>query len=319
MSVAISLTPAHACPLHSDGRDWPLTNCYVDVWVELLWNWGRDPADIFAFCVAQAFEGDHFTFFKPPSADLEALHGVRIEELPLWDDLERHLLVATGRGRAVLLEVDGYYLPDTQTTSYRTEHVKTTIAVLDLSPERGWCQYVHNSGVHLIDGEDYRAVFQPPRHNGLPMFAYAEMVWRTPARARSRPGELPLSQLRAHLGRRPEIDPIAGFLAAFPTLIDRMIDQGPAGFHGLAFNTFRQLGSAHGYLGDFLRWLDAREHLGLGPAADACEALSTATKVLQLRTARMAARRRLDLCEDSFDALAAAHARLHQTLNARLG
>mgnify|MGYP003344902537 CR=1 FL=1 len=40
------------------------------------------------FTLRQDFEGDQFTFFKPKAADLEALYGLEILELALYEDLE---------------------------------------------------------------------------------------------------------------------------------------------------------------------------------------------------------------------------------------
>ncbi len=307
------------CSLHSDSRDWPLTNCYVDLWVELLWHWGYDPIDTFAYCVTQDFDADHFTFFKPPMSDLEMLHGVRLEELALYDDLERHLLLQTRRGRVLLVEVDGFFLPDTRTTSYQREHTKTTIGVIDIEPASDRCRYAHNSGVHLLAGDDYRSALRPARANGLPLLPYAEMAWRGPYPDRADRHALPLALLRRHLLRRPDGNPIAAFRAAFPALLERIFATGPESFHGIAFNTFRQLGACHAYLGDFLRWLDGYRGAELAEAAAACDAISVAAKSLQLRTARLAARRRLDPCDDAFDNMQAAHARLHRRLDSLQG
>ena len=62
--------------LHDPSRHWPETNCYVDLWIELLAALGFEPAAMLGFTVAQDFEGDQFTFFKVPLEDLEALYGV---------------------------------------------------------------------------------------------------------------------------------------------------------------------------------------------------------------------------------------------------
>ena len=314
-----SQSRVETCSLHGDGRDWPLTNCYVDLWVELLWHWGCDPVDTFAYCVTQDFEGDHFTFFKPPLADLEALHGVRLEELALYDELERHLVTQAGRGRVSLVEVDGFFLPDTRTTSYQREHTKTTIGVLEIDASAQFCRYVHNSGVYTLDGEDYRATLRPARSAGLPLLPYAEMTWRGRVPERTDRHAAPFDLLRHHLGRRPEGNPIAAFRAAFPQLMERIFEAGPELFHGVAFNTFRQLGSCHAYLADFLRWLDGYRGLELAGAVADCEAISVSAKSMQLRMARLAARRRLDPCVESFDELQAAHTRLHRRLDALRG
>ena len=56
MKVAISpaLDPktyvAHA--LHTDERSWAETNCYVDLWIEVLHAYGMEPLACMAFTVA---------------------------------------------------------------------------------------------------------------------------------------------------------------------------------------------------------------------------------------------------------------------------
>ena len=60
----------------------------------------------------QDFEGDHFTFFKFPLEDLEALFGLAVQELAIYDSVESHTLSQLERGRLVLIEVDSHWLPD---------------------------------------------------------------------------------------------------------------------------------------------------------------------------------------------------------------
>jgi hypothetical protein len=58
--------------LHDESRDWPETNCYVDLWIELFAARGFAPEAALGFTLTD-FEGDQFTFFKFPLQDLEAL------------------------------------------------------------------------------------------------------------------------------------------------------------------------------------------------------------------------------------------------------
>jgi len=75
VTVLGSLDPATYAPhrLHGPDRPFPETNCYVDVWIELLHAHGLDPMAMLGFCAAIDWEDDQWTFFKPPLADLEAL------------------------------------------------------------------------------------------------------------------------------------------------------------------------------------------------------------------------------------------------------
>ena len=71
---------------HGPDRIWPEGNCYSDLWIEILPAAGLPPEAIFGFTVTQDFEGDHFTFFKPPLEDIEALFGIVVQELAIYDD-----------------------------------------------------------------------------------------------------------------------------------------------------------------------------------------------------------------------------------------
>ena len=77
------------------------------------------------FTLAIDFEGDQWTFFKPPHGDLCDLYGLDVQELAIWRPLVEHVEEQVERGRPVLVELDSYYLPDTAGTAYRIEHVKT--------------------------------------------------------------------------------------------------------------------------------------------------------------------------------------------------
>ena len=126
-----SLDPATYVPhaLHATGRDWRETNCYVDVWIELLHALGLEVPACLAFTLAVDFEGDQWTFHKPPHADLTELYGLVVDELTLWRPLQEHCAEQIARGSVPLVEMDSYYLPDTCGSDYRENHVKTTIGV----------------------------------------------------------------------------------------------------------------------------------------------------------------------------------------------
>jgi hypothetical protein len=121
--------------------DWPTTNCYVDVWTLMLNSWQLDPIAGLGFTVAQDYEGDQFTFFKYQHDDLEQLYGVVVSELMMYPSWEDRIAEQIRIGRSVLIEVDGYYLPDTRTTSYRTQRTKTTIGIDSIDIESSHLTY----------------------------------------------------------------------------------------------------------------------------------------------------------------------------------
>ena len=123
------------------------TNCYADVLIELLHARGDEPLAMFGFIVATDWEGDQFTYAKPPYADLTRLFGIEVHEMLPYRSLPEHIEEQLRHGRTVLVEMDAWYLPDTAATSYRREHLKTTIVpeAIDRGAER--MRYFHNTGL----------------------------------------------------------------------------------------------------------------------------------------------------------------------------
>ncbi len=62
-------------PLHADDRIWPEKNCYVDIWIEVLNALQLEARAILPFVLALDFEGDQWTFFKPPHGELHELYA----------------------------------------------------------------------------------------------------------------------------------------------------------------------------------------------------------------------------------------------------
>ena len=305
VAVFPDLAPARHAPhaLHGGGRDWPETNCYVDVWIEILHAIGEDPTAALGFTVAQDFEGDHFTFAKPPLEDLREQFGLEVQELALYDALEAHLVEQTGRGRMVIVEVDGFFLPDTRGVSYRLEHTKTSIAVNRIDTARRELDYFHGAGFHALAGEDYDALLRVGADDPTALFPYAEFVKfdrRKPLDAATA-----LIILCRHLERRPADNPVAAFRS-------RVRDQAEAAaarpndfLHRYAFNTARQLGMNFELLGSHLAWQHGRgaSWMRLQSSIDSCKALSAGAKAFQFQLARAVARRRFDGLETCLDPL----------------
>ncbi|HMN45926.1 MAG TPA: DUF1839 family protein [Povalibacter sp.] len=289
---------AHA--LHDAARNWPETNCYVDLWIEILHVLGFDPYPALAFTVLQDFEGDQFTFFKFPPEDLAALYGLRVQELAIYDSVERHTLEQLQRGRLVLIEVDSYYLPDTRGTSYRTTHGKTTIGVNLLDPSGRRLHYFHNAGYFSLEGEDYDGVFRelPPQQ-----FPYVEFVKIDP---RATPASLlaqSLQLLRAHLQHRPAVNPLRQYRERFAShgtvLAERPLDY----FHLYAFNVLRQLGANFELLSSYLDWLGAQGEPSLEAARRASLGIAVHAKTLQFQLARAVTRKRFDTFDTALRAM----------------
>ena len=276
--------------LHASDRIWLETNCYVDVWAELLPALGHTAEAALAFTVRQDFEGDHFTFFKFPLEDLEALFGLAVQELAIYDTIESHTLGQLRRGRPVLIEVDAHWLPDAGPT-YRKGHVKTTVAAIALDPTSRRFGYFHNTGYHELSGEDFDGLFRKPAAPDY-LFPYVEFVKRDgialagPALvARS------IELLRAHLAHRPKANPISAWRAALPQHLEGLAARDMDYFHLYAFNLPRQLGANFEMLGTYLDWLGEP---ALAEPAAAARRIAESAKAVQFQLARMANRRRFD-------------------------
>ncbi|WP_416051303.1 DUF1839 family protein [Cupriavidus basilensis] len=297
--------------LHNGNPVWPQTNCYVDLWIELLHGWELDPVAALGFTVSQDFEGDQFTFFKYPPDDLERLYGVVVQELSLYESMEDRVAGQTCRGHVVLLEVDGFYLPDNRATSYRREHTKTTIGIDVMMPEAQSVGYYHNEGYHVATGEDYAGLFRrlPALADDVNLlFPYAEVARRRfPALEGTMLVRASLALLRKHLARRPRQNPITAFRTAFPAHQEALMAGGEQTFHPYAFSVLRQLGANFELLGQYLRWLAQHGQPMPESIAGACQKLASEAMVMQFRLVRSIISRRVDRCQDCLDQLEASY------------
>ena len=296
-------------------RDWPTTNCYVDAWMPMLAAWGLDPVAGLSLTVTQDYEGDQFTFFKYLHDDLELLYGVVVGELSIYRSLEEQIETQVRRGDVVLVEVDGYYLPDTRATSYHTQHTKTTIAIdrIELGSGLG---YFHNGGYHELGGDDYAGAVGQQSSQTLP--PYVEFARRrfTPLRDAALI-EASMKRLRCHLGRRPDDSPIRRYRDDFPRWVAWLIEH-PDCFHEYAFNNFRQLGANFELLARHIDWVRMHCQADLSAASEAARTISAAAKALQFKVARMASKRRFDACDAIFDTLEQSYTRVMAVLNGAL-
>lgn len=278
--------------LHDLARNWPETNCYVDLLIEVLGQNGHDPRAALAFTVAQDFEGDQFTFFKFPSADLKALYGIEILELAIFDRLEDHTRIQLQRGRLPLIEVDSWYLPDTAGITYRRGHGKTTIGVNALDSDHRRLDYFHNAGYFRLEGEDFDALMRPVRDGGLPLFPYVEFIKFGAAPPMREQIDISRALLAQHLRRRPAQNPFTAWGKTIGADIDALMVRPPDWFHTYAFATLRQAGANFELLATYLAWLADNGGPALARARLAAEAIAAGTKLLQFQFARASVRRK---------------------------
>lgn len=281
---------------HGDDRAWTETNCYLDLWIELLHGWGLDPLPLFSPFVALDWEGDGFTFVKPWLEDLFELYGLDTMEHNPWRGVAGTIDEQLRRGRSVIVECDSYFLPDTAGVAYQLEHVKSSVAVeaIDLAGKR--MRYFHGRSYHEVSGADFTGTLRleaPAGAVNLPPYfeiVKAERLVRRPPEELRR---LSLGHLKKHLGRAPaSVRPSAvrAFAQGFTRDLDWLRTQPPEAFHLYSFSSVRGLGSTAECAASYLKWLfagGAAEAEGLRAAA-ALEAISSGAKALQFRLARAA-------------------------------
>jgi len=322
-ATALALDPAlyQRNPLHGETVQWMEKNCYFDVWIELIHALGCDPIAIVPVVVSLDFEGDQWTFYKPPHDELRELYGIDVTELNAWRPMVEHALEHLPHGKFISAEADAYWLPDVSGTDYRTHHVKSTIVLVDVDTDAKRLRYFHNASLWELEGEDFDRIFEPP-YPGLPFFAELVRVDRLVRRPPAELAAMSRKYLRRHLDRRPDDNPMERFRARFERELTSLQDKGLAHYHAWAFATLRQLGSASELMATYVRWL-AENDTTLGanaasilPAAEAYERISAGAKTFILKAARAVnAKRPLD-AGPTFDDWSAAWQTAAKTLDA---
>ena len=285
------LDPAAYMPsvLHHPDRTFPETNCYVDLWIELLHALGIDPISAMAFACTVDFEGDQWTFFKPPPEELLRLYGIDVHEMQLYRPTVDHVIEQLKAGRTIIIEADSFYMPDRAATSYRREHVKSSIAIeaIDSAGER--LRYFHGPGYYELSGEDYRGVFRLGRkfsEDVLP--PYTELV-RFDAGPRLKGGDLrraAYEMLGRQLALRPERNPWLAFGDRLSRDLPELLAGTDSAYHAYAFATVRQCGAAFEVARSFVEWLADPSSAHAGAAMEALGRQVNGAKALLFRLAR---------------------------------
>jgi len=284
----LGLDPAvyRSHPLHAPERTYVETNCYTDILIELLHARGLEPLAAMSCAVRMDFEGDQWTFLKPFPEDLELLYGIDIHEMQPYRPLPNQIAEQIVQDRTLIVELDSWYLPDTAATSYRSEHVKSSIVAeaIDLVNQR--LRYFHATGLYELTDDDYRGVFRlgrPFSDDVLP--PYTELV-RFDAGSPLHGEELrdaARTLLRRDLDRRPATNPFVRFAAQLERDLPQLLAGDAADYHAYAFATVRMVGSAFEVAASHVDWL-------IGDAgAVACGTLAQIVegcKVLSFRLAR---------------------------------
>ena len=272
--------------LHAPGRTYVESNCYADVLIELLHARGDEPLAMLGCIVRTDWEGDQFTYAKPMGADLERLYGIDIHEMLPYRTVPEHIEEQLGGGRTVLVEIDAFYLPDTAATSYRREHLKTTVAPEAIDRRAKWLRYFHNAGYHELSGEDYRGAFRlldQFTEDVLDPFTERVSFDAGPRLAGGALRDEARALLGYHFARRPARNPFAAWADRLAADLPRLLEGTAQDYHEYAFVTARMVGSAFELFADHVEWVLERD--GAGPSA-AFRRLVDGSKAISFRLAR---------------------------------
>lgn len=288
----LSATGYQPSELHSETCTWREKNCYVDIWIEVLHALGLQAEAVMPFTAAIDFEGDQWTFFKPPHGELWDLYGVDVQELTVWQPLLQHCIEHLGAGKLVSTESDAFWLPDTSGTDYRSNHVKTTIVVADIDVAQQRMGYFHNASYHELSGEDFVRTFrvgEPHDPTFLPLFAETIRFDRIVRRPAAELAVMSAALWRSHARRIPARNPIERFEARLVQDFPAIQAQGLPHYHAWAFATLRQVGASFELAARSLTWMH-RHHpqpqAAWLEAAEHFDQVATLVKPLLLRLAR---------------------------------
>jgi hypothetical protein len=272
--------------IHTGERNYLETNCFTDIISELLHARGDEPVASFGSFVRMDFESDQWTFFKPRPEDLELLYGLDIHEIQPYRSIPHQVAEQLALGRTMTIELDGWYLPDTAATSYRTGHVKTGVIAEAIDLERERFRYYHNASLYELADDDFRGAFRTDQGwspDVLP--PYTELI-RFDAGPTIRDPELHEvadGLLRGHLDRVPPGNPFDRFAARLAADLPSLLDGDEARYHAFTFATFRMAGAGFELLASHAEWLLGERG---APATEAMGRIVEGCKVLGFKLAR---------------------------------
>ena len=276
-------------PIHNHDRIWTETNCYVDLWIELLHSLGADPTPALAFVLSAGCDGRQWDFVKIMPEDLRTLYGIGVAEMNVWRPVLEHVLESLEDGVHVTVEVDGFWLPDTAGTSYRNQHTKTTIVPNLVDREDRVLGYFHNRGYFELTGADFDGVFNlAPEPHAEVLLPYIEQIRVDAAVLDAGFGDRDLDVARAHLARRAPGNPVDVLARRIVADIPLVQAAGPDAFHLWSFGLLRQFGATAELAANYVEYLEGRGVTGAAEAAGRFRESASGAKAVQFRMARAA-------------------------------
>jgi len=285
-------------PVHAPTQTYPETNCYADLWIELLHGLGLDPIPALGFVLSSDMDGDQWRFFKFPAEDLRLLYGIDVAELNPWKGLEHHIESHLRSGSFLTVEVDSYFLPDTTGVAYRRTHTKSSIVADMIDPEARRLGYFHNTGYAELEGDDYAGIFRLHVADPEVLLPYVELVRLD--RLEHPDGRQLLDRtmelIASHVRRRPAANPVQALRKQIESDLDELRGGDLDLFHAYAFATLRQCGASAELASALCTWLADRSE----PTAEAAGhflGVAAAAKAAQFKLARLVAGRAVDMDE----------------------
>ena len=310
---------ARALPVGEVGAGaapWAANDGVMAAWIELLASLGLDPHALWPAAVALDFEGDQWTAVEPSRDELRALYGIDVQELHVWRPLAEHAIEHLAAGRALMVEVDAFWLPvaiDADDADYRRNHAKTTIVLneIDLDARRiaffdgsGYFEAHGDDVTHLLgledDASELEAIadWRGTRVAQVGAAAVALDEGRLPPRVRfvradrrvARSTEelqmLALHHLDNHLAFRPATNPLRRFATRIVDDLPLLREYATAAYDDWAACTVRHFGAAFELAARGLAWQDESSDSPLRDAARAFEQLARDASTLEQKLGR---------------------------------
>ncbi|WP_072688128.1 DUF1839 family protein [Rhodococcus marinonascens] len=281
---------AHA--IHADGRTWAETNCYLDLWVEILHSLGLDPVPAAACALSARFDGSQWTFIKFKTEDLFALYGIDVGEMNVWRPVLAHVEDNLAAGMLSTVEVDAYWLPDTAGIGYHEARTKTTIVANYVDREAHVLEYFHNSGYHRLVGEDFRGVFGLDHPGETTFTPYVEQI-RFEGNPRYHPERFD-AVVRRHVDMRPTGNPVRDLGKRVVADVPWIRESGVETFHLWTFGVLRQCGAGAELAADLCEYLGRNGFIGAAEFAPGFREVAQGAKSVQFQVARAARGRSVD-------------------------
>lgn len=295
MNQIIDLNPAtyQSHQLHTAERDWSETNCYVDIWIELLHAMKFDPLAALPFTLSIDFEDDQWTFFKFPLSDLRELYGLDVQELAVWKPITEHIDEQLAHKKPVIVELDSFFLPDTIGSAYHAEHVKSSVAITTFDLEYQSMEYFHGQGYYQLAGSDFENIFYlNDQENTKRLPPYVEIVKQRKSTI-DNTQELvstSLNLLDKQIQLMPEINPFIAFKKRFELDFEWLRKTDLEKFHQYSFATFRQFGSCYELAANYFGWLESNGVSKFQSVKRSFKSISELSKAYQFQLARAMAR-----------------------------